>query len=284
MNGAVGRAVSSDGSVIAFARTGVGPSLLLVHGGGLDARQWDRVAPLLAADLAVHAIDRRGRGSSDPIRAGHAVDREAEDIAAVARAIPGPVHLLGHSSGARYALEAALLLGDLASLVLYEPSLLGRITPSALDEIARLEAAGDREGILRVWQVDVIGNTADGFAALRRGRTWPMLLDNAPTLAPELRALARYERRLEFARFARISCPVLLLLGGESDAEMSRTVREVHAAIPQSRIEMLPGQRHSAMLGAPDVFAAAVRRFLGGRRAASAREDAERERSAEEEQ
>lgn len=257
-------AVSSDGSVIAFARTGAGPSLLLVHGGGLDARQWDRVAPLLAADLAVHAMDRRGRGGSDPIRAGHAVDREAEDIAAVARAIPGPVHLLGHSSGARYALEAALLLGDLASLILYEPSLLGRITPYALDEIARLEAAGDREGILRVWQVEVIGNTADGFAALRRGRMWPMLLDNALSLPSELQALAEYEARLDPSRFARISCPVLLLVGGESDEAMSRTVRDAQRAIPASRLEVLPGQRHSAMFGAPDIFAATVRAFAAG--------------------
>lgn len=277
-------AISADGTAIAYARSGSGPSLVIVHGGGLDARAWDRVVPLLADAFTVFALDRRGRGRSGPIRPGHTVAREAEDIAAVLAAVPRPVHLLGHSSGARYALEAALLVGDLASLVLYEPSLLGRITPSALDEIALLEPAGDRERILRVWQVDVIGNTLDGFAALRRSRMWPMLLDNALTLGPELRALADHERRLEPGRSGRISCPVLLLLGGDSDAAMSATVRAVHADIARSRIEVLPGQRHSAMLAAPDLFASAVRAFVGGHSGGSALDDAERERPAEQQE
>lgn len=257
MNGVHAHAVSSDGSVIAYRSSGAGPGLVLVHGGGLDARQWDRVVPLLRADMAVHAVERRGRGGSDGIRAGHSVDREAEDIAAVVRAVGGPVHLLGHSSGARYAMEAALLVERLASLILYEPSLHGRITPSALREVTRCEAAGDREGLLRVWQLDIIGNTADGFAALQRSRMWPLMRENALTLGPELRALAAYAPRPE--RLARAPFRVVFLLGGDSDAAMRATVEGLRAAIPISRLVVLPGQRHSAMLGAPELFAAAVR-------------------------
>lgn len=258
------QAVSADGGAIAYRVSGSGPSLVLVHGGGLDARQWDLVVPLLSGDLTVHAIDRRGRGGSGAIRPGHSVAREAEDIAAVIQGIPGPVHLLGHSSGARYAMEAALLVGTLASLVLYEPSLLGRVTAPALEALAACEAAGDRDGVLRVWQVDIIGNTTEGFAALQRSRMWPLMRENALTLGPEVRALAAYEPRLE--RFARLPYPVLLLLGGASDAAMTATVRDVHAAIPHSELVVLPGQRHSAMLAAPDLFAATVRAFVRGAR------------------
>lgn len=256
------QAVSADGSAIAYRVSGSGPNLVLVHGGGLDARQWDRVVPLLGADLTVHAVDRRGRGGSGPLRAGHSVAREAEDIAAVVRAVGPPVHLLGHSSGARYAMEAALLAERLASLILYEPSLLGRVTPAALDALAACEAAADRDGALRVWQVDIIGNPPEGFGTLQRSRMWPLMRENALTLGPEMRALAGYEPRLE--RFARLPYPVLLLLGGESDAAMTATVHEVQAAIPHSELVVLPGQRHSAMLGAPELFAATVRAFIRG--------------------
>lgn len=262
------RAVSADGTAIACRRSGSGPSLVLVHGGGLDARQWDRVVPLLERDFTAYTLDRRGRGASGPIRAEHSVAREAEDIAAAVRLVPAPVHLLGHSSGARYAMEAALLLGGLGpgtlgSLVLYEPSLLGRVTPAALAKLPALEKAGDRDGVLRLWQVDVIGNTPEGFAALRAGPAWPFMLDNALTLGPELRALAAYEPRPE--RFAGLRLPTLLLLGGASDAAMRATVEEVHTAMPRSELVTLAGQRHAAMYGAPELFADEVRRFLVSR-------------------
>lgn len=54
-------ATSRDGTAIAYRRSGSGPSLLLVHGGGLDARQWDRLVPLLAHD---RRLARRARGGS----------------------------------------------------------------------------------------------------------------------------------------------------------------------------------------------------------------------------
>ncbi|HZP97423.1 MAG TPA: hypothetical protein VFC31_13980 [Candidatus Limnocylindria bacterium] len=87
--------------------------------------------------------------------------------------------------------------------------------------------------------------------------------DNALALGPEPRALAAYEPRPE--RFSRLRMPVLLLLGGASDAAMRATVQKIRDAIPQSELVLLAGQRHAAMYGAPELFAEEILRFVASR-------------------
>ena len=101
---------SPDGADIAVFTTGHGLPLVLVHGASADHTTFRVVGPLFARRFAVHAIDRRGRGASgdtDP----YAVEREYEDVAAVAEAIATdagePVAVIGHSFGGRVALGAA---------------------------------------------------------------------------------------------------------------------------------------------------------------------------------
>ena len=67
------------------------------------------------------AVDRRGRGGSGDSD-DYAIEREFEDVAAVANAFKEPANLLGHSYGALCALEAALFTRNVRKLVLYEPT------------------------------------------------------------------------------------------------------------------------------------------------------------------
>src|SRR5690242_14877768 len=98
---------SKDGTPLALWKSGVGPSLVAVHGACADHTAWDSVVPLLADTFTVYAMDRRGRGASgDAPR--YALEREFEDVAAAVDALPGPVHLYGHSFGGICAVEAAM--------------------------------------------------------------------------------------------------------------------------------------------------------------------------------
>ena len=58
--------VSVDGCSIAFRRWGDRscPGVVLVHGGGANSRWWDHVAPLLAGECSVAALDLSGHGDS----------------------------------------------------------------------------------------------------------------------------------------------------------------------------------------------------------------------------
>src|SRR3712207_4932451 len=107
---AVGEVVSSDGSRIGFERVGEGRPLVLVHGSTADRSRWAPVVPALAQRFEVVLVDRRGRGLSRAEADGdYAIDREAEDLVAVADAVGegAPVGVVGHSFGGLVALEAA---------------------------------------------------------------------------------------------------------------------------------------------------------------------------------
>ena len=90
---------------------------------------------------------------------------------------------------------------------------------------------------------------------------FPARLAAAHTLPRELRTEQQY--RLAPARFKAVDAQTLLLLGSDSPSFFKAGIEAVHAALPSSRIEVLPGQQHIAMDTAPDLFVREVTAFLG---------------------
>ena len=66
--------------------SGHGPPLILVHGTTGDHTTFRVVGPMFATWRTVHAMDRRGRGASGDTLP-YAIEREFEDVAAVADAL-----------------------------------------------------------------------------------------------------------------------------------------------------------------------------------------------------
>lgn len=108
-----------DGAELAVTITGEGPGLLLVSGLGGTASFWSRLVPVLAAHFRVAVLDQRGVGASTRGTAPVSITTLAEDAAAVAATLGGPVALCGHSTGAAIVLTmAAGRLCDASRLVL----------------------------------------------------------------------------------------------------------------------------------------------------------------------
>jgi pimeloyl-ACP methyl ester carboxylesterase len=63
-------------------------------------------------------------------------------------------------------------------------------------------------------------------------------------------------------RFEDLNIPTLLLVGGESGVALKKPTEAVDAALPNSRIVIMPGQQHIAMYTAPDLFVRELIRFL----------------------
>jgi pimeloyl-ACP methyl ester carboxylesterase len=258
---------SRDGTTIAYARRGDGPPLVLVHGTGADHTRWAPLLPRLAERFTVCAMDRRGRGGSGDAPS-YALEREFEDIVAVVEDVGEPVYLLGHSHGAVCSLEALRRTDRVRRAVLYEPPLpldSVVIESAIVDKLDALMAEIDRQGVLETFYREVVHMPASAVAHIRSLPAWHGQLMAAHTVPREervyvLRGAEQYQFRPQ--QFTRVTVPTLLLLGGDSPALFKEAINAAGAALPNSRVVVLPGQQHSAMDTAPELFLREVTSFL----------------------
>ena len=93
--------VDVEGAPISFRTWGGAGSahdLVLVHGGGAHARWWDHIAPFLAVDRRVVAVDLSGHGDSGH-RDTYSLDLWADELAAVIAGLGASPVVAGHSMG-----------------------------------------------------------------------------------------------------------------------------------------------------------------------------------------
>jgi pimeloyl-ACP methyl ester carboxylesterase len=262
------RVASPDGTEIAVFVSGRGRPLVVAPGTTSDHTTWRFVVPYLEPYVAVHAVDRRGRGLSGD-RPDYTLAMEYADLAAVvdaaAAATGSRVDLLGHSYGGNVAFGAATRTTNVRKLVLYEgwpvPNIAHRtFAPDLLTHLDALLAAGKPEQVLETFYRDIAMMSADEIIAIKTAPTWPARVAAAHTVPREIRAFG--EQALDPAMAARIRVPVLLLVGTESPLEIKADPEAVAAALPDGRIGLLQGQMHVAHLTAPETFAAHVLAFL----------------------
>jgi pimeloyl-ACP methyl ester carboxylesterase len=262
MHRVIDYATSTDGVRIAYERSGTGPALVLIHGAATDRTRWRPVAERLEQNFTVFAVDRRGRGeSSDAV--AHSWVIEAQDVAAVARSIDEPVSIYAHSGGASLALEASPEIENLNSLVLYEPVIAPSEPFVPVDFVERLQGlvdAGEYEDVIVTFLREIPKMPEHEIEHLRTRPDWWRRVETAPTIPRELRGADRWQFVPE--RFANMRAPTLILLGSNSPKIFTTTASIVQAALPDCRIQMLPGQQHLADVMAPDMIARALIGFL----------------------
>ncbi len=282
---------SSDGTPIAVFSAGTGPDLVLVHGTTADHRTWRVVGPRLALRHTLHAIDRRGRGSSgDSVT--YAIERELEDVAAVAGVLSGatghPVDVVGHSLGGRIAMGASLRTDGVRRVVAYEGAptrvpgrevsageAAGDAVPAGEaaaagrqgdDLLARLRAdlaAGDLETLLSRFMTEATGMTADDLRRFRADPVWPRRVAAAPTIIRELEA-AGTAAAISLQALGQVRVPMLQLAGSESPAAFRDGASALDTRLADGRLMVIDGARHAAHHSHPDQFIAAVEAFLDG--------------------
>jgi pimeloyl-ACP methyl ester carboxylesterase len=258
---------SRDGTPIAVFSSGDGPPLVLVHGSTADHTTFRVVGPRFAQRFRVHAIDRRGRGSSGDAPA-YAIEREFEDVAAVAEAAAAAsgasVDVFGHSYGGRCALGASLLTDAIRCVVSYEgaptPPGSSYHPPGIETRLRERLAAGDRDGALALFLTEVVGMSADDLAAYRANPVWPLRAAAAGTILRELEAEADPAASLD--RLGTVQLPVLQLLGGESLPVFRDATLALDERLADGRVVVIDGARHAAHHTHPDAVIEAVESFL----------------------
>jgi hypothetical protein len=240
------RLTSSDGTTIAFERSGDGPPVILVCGGSTDRTANAPLSELLAEHFTVFNYDRRGRGDSGDT-APYAVEREIEDIDAVIAVAGGSASVYGTSSGAALALEAAASGLAITKLALWEPSYIveGRPRPPADTAriYAELVAAGRRGDAVEYFMAKVVGLPPELVAEARKAPWWPAQEALAHTLAYDATIMGDYSLPAE--RVASVMVATLVIDGGASFPWIRKTAQAIADIIPHAQRRTLEGQTHN---------------------------------------
>jgi pimeloyl-ACP methyl ester carboxylesterase len=254
---------SKDGTTIAFDRLGDGPAVILVSGGSVDRGSNAGVAEILASGYRVFNYDRRGRGPSGDTPP-YAIDREVEDIEAVADAAGGSAYLYGSSSGAALALIAAEQLpGKITKLALWEPPFIldpaARPPADQVEQYNTMLAEGRRGDAAQYFMEKVVRMPAEFVASARSQPWWAANEALAHTLPYDATIMGDYS--LPVDRAAAVTIPTLVLDGGASFGFMGPTADALAKVLPHGQRRTLAGQEHNID---PNVLGPALKEFFAG--------------------
>lgn len=225
------------------------PSLLLLHGFANSLQSFRELAPRLADQHHVIAIDMPGYGLSDkPVDYDYYNGPQAEMMIEAARALGlSRVVYVGHSLGGAIALQAAIKDPNTVGLVLLNPGILSTGVPKIVQVTlpplprmsAKLFASRDFRGnFLRRSYVDptrvteqviddvMLGARAEGYM---RGMTSLM---------------SQYAEGEEIALARRIDVPTLIPWGNEDRNKPAAEAEALQQLIPGSKLVRLPNAGH----------------------------------------
>ena len=263
-NERIHRAVSADGTEIAGRVQGLGPPLILVHGGYGDGEvAWKALLPYLTDRYTCYLPSTRGRGLSSD-NPDHSPPRLQEDVTAFVDSIGEPVCLVGWSGSGAWVLSAAAHSDSVAAVAIYEPVVIG---VGGEDDIARFGAAMQQVGaaaadgrLLDAAHAFLPGICSDNeIAALEETPFYEQWTDGIPALLRFLQQDMAYEgpRSTDPEALGQVAAPVLLLRGeqtllGTFFADVQRYLAQ---HVVDANVRELPGVGHFAPLLEPEPIA-----------------------------
>jgi pimeloyl-ACP methyl ester carboxylesterase len=242
------------------------PPALLLHGGNQSSHSWDLVSLHLADRYHVYALDQRGHGDTEWSRElDYTMEAMVEDVLAFVadQGIERPV-IFGHSMGGRVTLQT----------VLQEPELARAIV--VVDVGPELSPKGTKvigEFITHNVEFDDLDQFLDVVARYDRFRTREHI---ARTVKYNLlvRADGKYVSKVDHRRLPRsmqtmtletvkaITCPVLVVRGGESDVLLADAAERFVEALPAGRLVTVPNVGHNVHGGNTPGFLEAIGPFI----------------------
>lgn len=237
--------VVNDGASIWYADCGAGPAVILLHGGLGNAGNFGhQVGPLLAAGYRAILVDSRGHGRSTRDDRPYSYDLMGSDVLAVIETLGiARAAIVGWSDGACTAFAMA------------------RRHPERIAGIFFFGCNVDSSGTLPFEMTPLIercfSRHRKDYAALS---PTPERFDD---FVEAVGLMQRTQPDYSSADLAGVAVPVTV-----AQAQGDEFIRREHAeylaqTIAGARLVMLPHVTHFAPVQRPDVFNAAVVRFLG---------------------
>jgi 3-oxoadipate enol-lactonase len=257
--------ITLNGATLWYEEHGAGAeTIVFAHGLLWDGRMFAAQVAALKDRYRCVTFDFRGQGRSEVTAGGYDMDTLADDAAALIDALGcAPCHFLGLSMGGFVGMRlAARRPALIRSLVLMETS----ADPEPAESAPRYRMLGGVVRVLgRLGMRLVMGRV---MRIMYERRLWRARgMENDPVGI--VRALGGViDRKSVYDELPRIACPTLVMVGDQDVATVPAKAERIHAAIPGSRLLVIPGAGHTASVEEPAFVNAALLEFLAGSAAA----------------
>jgi 3-oxoadipate enol-lactonase len=261
------RVTLSDGTCLAYTRYAApranAPRLVLVHSLALDRTIWDDVVASVRHEAEILTYDCRGHGRSERRASTFTAESFARDLGELLDHIGWQkVTIGGCSMGGCVALAFAGLFPDrIASLGLIDTT--AWYGPDAAQQFRQRAEAARAKGMAGMIEFQLTRWFSDAFRAAR-----PDVLQrlSAIYVANDFDCYAATCALLGDAdlrtHLSTLRVPVAIVVGEQDYATPVEMARQLHEAIPQSTLTMLPKARHLTPVECPDAIAEMLRGLL----------------------
>jgi len=237
------------------------PSVVFLHGVGLDHTMWEPVVEALEGRCTVVTPDLPGHGAKPAVPTGTTLANLAEGVLGE---IPPGSHVVGFSLGALVAQHLAVHHAHLVATLICVSAVCQRTADEQRSVLARLRAA----------QTDFVASAEASLARWYDGadvedrwvqRTKDMLLANdVDSFLRCYRVFATADAEIGL-QLHRITAPALAVTGGADPGSTPAMAHRLAAALPHCTAAIFPGARHMLPVERPQALAHRIDSFIGER-------------------
>ncbi|WP_019971400.1 alpha/beta fold hydrolase [Mycobacterium sp. 141] len=244
--------------VIAYSVHGSGEPVVLIHGGETGKIQYDSMRTLLGPGVRAIGYDQRDTGDSLNPADSYGIQDLADDCQALIEGLGYQrAHIFGASFGGAIALQLALtrpqvvhslaLGATLARIDFQANATTGAIVETPPDQ---------RTAQMLDFVLSPQGQASEEMVA----ELMALLIHRTPEA--DVRRLDAVRHFDVTDRLAEIAAPTLLIYGQDDQGATPAAGEQIAAAIPNSRLELLPGVRHGITVEGKHQTAKLLREFV----------------------
>jgi pimeloyl-ACP methyl ester carboxylesterase len=239
----MGDRVDINGVNTWYDERGVGDTIVLLHGGLTDSRDFAGNLDTLAGRFRCLFPERRGHGHTADVDGPITADVMAKDtIGFLERIVGRPVPLVGYSAGAMVALWVAARRPDLVSTLVV------------------ISGGFDRSGIILR---PVAGVPMPPSLVAAYGEVSPDGADHFAVIVAKIARSAAEEPGLTREELGNVSCRALVMAADDDIVTLEHTL-ELYRGLPKAELAIIPRTSHLLLHEKPELCVKLVSDFLTG--------------------
>jgi pimeloyl-ACP methyl ester carboxylesterase len=229
-----------------FDERGSGDPLVLIHGGAVDSRFFDKSIDRLAAHLRVITVDLWGHGRTADRDEPFSLASFSKDVAElIERVAGGSAHVLGHSIGGAVALDLTMRRPELVRQLI--------VVSAGFDSSSEAGIEGGISDEMVDQTVTFLGDTY--------GAVSPDGKEHFAVVVRKDFELSSAEPRFTPEEVARISHRTLVMAADDDIASLDHTL-VFYRLLPNGELAVVPGTSHFLLQEKPELCDAIVLDFL----------------------